>query len=38
MGSEGYILDEELVLFHRHKFEVKNVEKIPDMFINSGLV
>ncbi len=38
MGSEGYILDEELVLFHRHKFETKGVELIPEMFTNSGLV
>jgi hypothetical protein len=38
MGSEGYILDEELVLFHRHKFETKGVELIPEMFVNSGLV
>jgi len=38
MGSEGYILDEELVLFHRHKFETKGVELIPEMFVNSGLI
>ena len=38
MGSEGFILDEELVLFHRHKFETKGVELIPEMFVNSGLI
>lgn len=38
MGSEGFILDEELALYHKYKFETKKVEKIPLMFVECGVV